>query len=49
VVERPEGRRVFYLSRPEGPEPLANWMSHYDAFWRERFADLRSVLEEVDP
>ncbi len=49
MVERPEGRRVFYLSRPEGLEPLANWMSHYDAFWRERFADLRSVLEEVDP
>jgi DNA-binding transcriptional ArsR family regulator len=49
VAERPEGRRVFYRARPEGLAPLVDWMSHYGTFWRERFADLRSLLKEIDP
>jgi DNA-binding transcriptional ArsR family regulator len=49
VTERPEGRRVFYRARPEGLEPLADWMSHYAEFWRERFTDLRTLLKEIDP
>ncbi|WP_293863353.1 helix-turn-helix transcriptional regulator [uncultured Alsobacter sp.] len=49
VTERPEGRNVYYRARPEGLAPLADWMSHYDAFWRDRFSDLRSVLKEIDP
>lgn len=49
VVERPEGRNVYYRVRPEGLEPLADWMSHYSAFWRDRFAALRTLLEEIDP
>ena len=49
VAERPEGRNVYYRARPEGLEPLADWMSHYSAFWRDRFADLRALLEEIDP
>ena len=49
VVERPQGRNVFYRSRPEGLAPLFDWLSHYDAFWRERFADLRDLLMEIDP
>jgi len=49
VRERPEGRNVYYRAHPEGLEPLADWMSHYAAFWRERFADLRSLLKEIDP
>lgn len=49
VAERPEGRKVFYRARPEGLEPLADWMNHYGAFWRDRFADLRAVLKEIDP
>src|SRR5882757_3373417 len=44
VVERPEGRKVFYRAQPEGLAPLFDWMSHYDAFWRERFTDLRILL-----
>jgi len=48
VTERPEGRRVFYRARPEGLAPLFDWLSHYDAFWRDRFADLRLLLEEID-
>ncbi len=49
VSERPEGRNVFYRARPGGLAPLFNWLSHYDAFWRERFGDLRSLLKEIDP
>ena len=49
VAERPEGRHVYYRARPEGLAPLADWMSHYSVFWRERFADLRALLKEIDP
>lgn len=49
VSERPEGRNVFYRAKPDGLAPLFDWLSHYDAFWRERFGDLRSLLKEIDP
>jgi DNA-binding transcriptional ArsR family regulator len=49
VAERPEGRKVYYRAKPEGLAPLADWMSHYGVFWRERFASLRSLLKEIDP
>jgi DNA-binding transcriptional ArsR family regulator len=48
VLERPEGRKVYYRAQPEGLEPLFDWMSHYGVFWRERFADLRTLLKEID-
>lgn len=49
VSERPQGRQVFYRARPDGLTPLFEWLSHYDAFWRERFSDLRTLLKEIDP
>ena len=49
VVERPEGRNVYYRAQPEGLAPLAAWMDHYALFWRDRFANLRTLLEEIDP
>jgi DNA-binding transcriptional ArsR family regulator len=49
VAERPEGRNVFYRAEPEGLAPLVDWMSHYAVFWRERFANLRTLLQEIDP
>ena len=49
VAERPEGRNVYYRARPEGLTPLVDWIGHYDAFWRERFANLRTLLKEIDP
>jgi DNA-binding transcriptional ArsR family regulator len=49
VVERPEGRKVFYRAQPEGLAPLFDWMSHYGVFWRKRFTKLRSLLKEIDP
>jgi DNA-binding transcriptional ArsR family regulator len=49
VCERPEGRKVYYRAQPEGLGPLVDWMSHYGVFWRERFANLRTLLKEIDP
>ena len=49
VAERPEGRNVFYRAEPEGLAPLVEWMGHYAVFWRERFANLRTLLKEIDP
>ena len=49
VCERPEGRNVYYRAEPRGLEPLADWMSHYGVFWRDRFANLRNLLKDIDP
>jgi DNA-binding transcriptional ArsR family regulator len=49
VAERPEGRKVFYRAEAQGLAPLVDWMSHYGTFWRDRFADLRALLQEIDP
>ena len=49
VAERPEGRKVYYRAEPEGLAPLVDWMSHYGVFWRERFANLRTILKEIEP
>lgn len=49
VAERPEGRNVYYRAQPAGLAPLVDWMGHYGVFWRERFADLRNLLKEIDP
>jgi len=49
VIERPQGRNVFYRAQPEGLAPLVDWMGHYAVFWRDRFANLRTLLQEIDP
>ena len=49
VVERPAGRNVYYRAQPKGLAPLADWMSHYGVFWRERLDNLRTLLKEIDP
>src|SRR6266571_1622995 len=49
VAERPEGRNVFYRAEPKGLGPLVDWMSHYGVFWRNRFANLKTLLKEIDP
>jgi DNA-binding transcriptional ArsR family regulator len=48
VAERPKGRNVYYRAQPEGLAPLVDWMNHYGVFWRERFAKLRTLLEEIE-
>jgi DNA-binding transcriptional ArsR family regulator len=48
VAERPEGRHVYYRAEPEGLAPLVEWMGDYAVFWRDRFANLRTLLKEID-
>jgi DNA-binding transcriptional ArsR family regulator len=49
IVDRAQGRNVFYRADPKGLAPLADWMGHYGVFWRKRLADLRTLLKEIDP
>ena len=49
VAERAQGRQVFYRAEPKGLAPLFDWMSHYGICWRDRFADLRTLLKDIDP
>jgi DNA-binding transcriptional ArsR family regulator len=49
IVDRAQGRNVFYRAEPKGLAPLVDWMGHYGVFWREGFANLRTLLKEIDP
>lgn len=49
VADRPEGRNVYYRAQPNGLAPLVDWIALYGDFWRERFANLRTLLKEIDP
>jgi DNA-binding transcriptional ArsR family regulator len=49
IADRPEGRNVHYRADPKGLTPLVDWMALYGVFWRERFANLRTLLKEIDP
>jgi len=49
VADRAEGRNIYYSARPEGLEPLLDWMDHYGTFWRKRIHNLRNLLKEIDP
>ena len=49
IADRPSGRNVHYRADPKGLAPLVDWMAIYGVFWRERFANLRTLLKEIDP
>lgn len=49
IADRPEGRNVHYRAEPKGLAPLVDWMALYGVFWRGRFANLKSLLKEIDP
>ena len=46
--ERREGRQIHYRCEPRGLAPLVDWIGLYGVFWRERFANLRTLLKEID-
>ena len=46
VMERREGRHVYYRPAPKGLAPVMDWLSHYQAFWQERFENLEKLLKE---
>lgn len=47
VLERKEGRNVFYRARPDGLAPLVDWLARYRAFWPERLAKLGELLKDM--
>jgi DNA-binding transcriptional ArsR family regulator len=48
VAERRAGRNVHYRAQSQGLAPLLDWLGVYGAFWRERFANLKNLLQEID-
>jgi DNA-binding transcriptional ArsR family regulator len=48
IVERRAGRNTHYRAAPEGLAPLVDWLGIYGLFWRERFANLKELLKEID-
>ena len=48
VRHRRQGRETHYQARPEALAPLVDWISHYGAFWQNKFDRLEDVLERMD-
>jgi DNA-binding transcriptional ArsR family regulator len=48
VRDRREGRETHYSAQPGALKPMIDWMSHYGAFWRDRFDRLESLLKRMD-
>jgi DNA-binding transcriptional ArsR family regulator len=48
IAERREGRTARYRAEPGGLAPLVDWLGVYGLFWRERFANLKELLKEID-
>jgi DNA-binding transcriptional ArsR family regulator len=48
VHNRRAGRETHYSARPQALAPLAGWIGHYDAFWRDHFDRLESLLNRMD-
>jgi len=48
VHDRKDGRQTHYSARPQALKPLADWMTLYGAFWRDRFDQLEDLLNRMD-
>ncbi|MBE2250663.1 MAG: winged helix-turn-helix transcriptional regulator [Myxococcus sp.] len=48
VSGRSEGRCIYYRVEPKGLKPLADWLSHYRAFWTDRLGRLDALLEKLE-
>ena len=48
VIERPEGRNVYYRAKPDGLAPLRDWLSFYERFWTDRLNVLDRLLRSED-
>lgn len=47
VTERPVGRQRVYALRPEPLREVADWLTPYERFWRQRLAGLGDVLDAM--
>jgi DNA-binding transcriptional ArsR family regulator len=49
VRHRRKGRETHYQARPEALAPLVDWVTHYGAFWKDRFDKLEDLLKKMEP
>jgi DNA-binding transcriptional ArsR family regulator len=49
VNHRHAGRETHYSAHPQALAPLFDWLTHYGAFWRDKFDRLESLLERMEP
>jgi DNA-binding transcriptional ArsR family regulator len=45
VIQRKQGRQMFYRADPNGIRPVINWLNHYREFWRARLPLLKAMLD----
>ena len=48
VRHRHQGRETHYRAQPDAVAPLADWMTLYGAFWRDRFDRLENLLNRME-
>src|SRR5487761_1032970 len=48
VRDRRAGRETHYRARPQGLNPLIDWMNFYGVFWHDRFDHLEDLLNRMD-
>jgi DNA-binding transcriptional ArsR family regulator len=48
VRHRRDGRETHYSAQPNALAPVADWLEHYGAFWRNRFDRLENLLNRMD-
>jgi DNA-binding transcriptional ArsR family regulator len=46
--ERRQGRYAYYRAEAAGLLPLVHWLEHCQAFWLERLAKLKTLIEEME-
>jgi DNA-binding transcriptional ArsR family regulator len=49
VKHRREGRETHYRAQPEALAPMVDWLNFYRAFWNDRFSQLETLLERMEP
>ena len=47
VVQRREGKNIFYRADAEGMRPVIDWLNHYRVFWNKKLPRLQTLLKEM--
>ncbi|MDU8928453.1 metalloregulator ArsR/SmtB family transcription factor [Alisedimentitalea sp. MJ-SS2] len=45
ITVRRQGRETYNALRPEGMEPVRDWLTYFDQFWTDRLSDLKTTIE----
>ena len=48
VQDRRDGRETHYSAQPQALAPLADWISIYGTFWRDRFDRMEDLLKRMN-